>query len=32
MRNALRAREVIIRKDLGSIDRAVAGVLGIGER
>ncbi|MFW5866764.1 MAG: peptide chain release factor N(5)-glutamine methyltransferase [Armatimonadota bacterium] len=32
MRAALNAREIIIRKDLGKIDRVVAAVLGIGER
>ncbi len=32
MREALRAREIIIRKDLGKIDRVVAAVVGIGER
>jgi len=32
MRAALDAREIIIRKDLGRIDRVVAAVLGIGER
>ncbi|MFW6156012.1 MAG: peptide chain release factor N(5)-glutamine methyltransferase [Armatimonadota bacterium] len=31
MREALNAREIIIRKDLGKIDRVVAAVLGIGE-
>lgn len=31
MREALSAREIIIRKDLGKIDRVVAAVLGIGE-
>lgn len=32
MREVLEAREIIIRKDLGKIDRVVAAVLGIGER
>ncbi|MGI5817827.1 MAG: peptide chain release factor N(5)-glutamine methyltransferase [Armatimonadota bacterium] len=32
MREALGAREIIIRKDLGRIDRVVAAVLGIGEQ
>ena len=32
MREALQARETIIRKDLGRIDRVVAAILGIGER
>jgi len=32
MSEALRAREIIIRKDLGRVDRVVAAVLGIGER
>ena len=32
MREALQAREIIIRKDLGRIDRVVAAILGIGER
>ncbi len=32
MKSALNAREVIIRKDLGKIDRVVAAVLGIGEQ
>ncbi len=32
MRETLNAREIIIRKDLGKIDRVVAAVLGIGER
>jgi len=32
MRDGLGAREIIIRKDLGKIDRVVAAVLGIGEK
>lgn len=32
MREALNAREIIIRKDLGKIDRVVAAVVGIGEQ
>jgi len=32
MREALSAREIIIRKDLGKVDRVVAAVIGIGER
>ncbi|MFW6438299.1 MAG: peptide chain release factor N(5)-glutamine methyltransferase [Armatimonadota bacterium] len=32
MRDGLHAREIIIRKDLGKVDRVVAAVLGIGER
>jgi len=32
MRAALSAREIIIRKDLGRVDRVVAAVLGVGER